>query len=307
MSQNYPYAFIRGKICKTQDATIPIQSKAVQYGQGCFTGIRANWSADRKQLYLFRFDEHYERLKHSSGILGLKFGYSKKAFLELVAQLVQKNKVREDAYIRPTIYSASTQLTPRFDNPDDDLAVYMISLKDYFDTNAGLETCISSYRRIEDDVLSVKAKSTGGYVASAVAKTDAIRNGYKEPIFLNREANVCEASGANIFMVRDHELWTPPLSANILDGITRRTLIELADTELGLRVREENFDRSMLLSADELFFSGTAAKLAWIKSVDQRKIGSGNIGKYSKKLKELLMKASMAELAGYEHWCTAVY
>ncbi len=307
MSQNYPYSYIRKKICKTKDATISIQSKVVQYGQGCFSGMRVNWCSERKQLYIFRFENHYKRLKQSATILGLKFNYSQKDFLKIITDLLKKNKVRENAYIRPTIYSASTQLTPRFDNPDDDLAIYMISLKDYFDASKGLETCISSYRRVEDDILSVKAKSTGGYVASAVAKTEALRNGYKEPIFLNRQSNVCEASGANIFMVKDHELWTPPLSANILNGITRRTLIELADTELGLRIREENIDRSMLFGADELFLSGTAAKLAWIKSVDQRKISKGKMGKYSKKLKELLTKASMAELPGYEHWCTPIY
>lgn len=307
MSQNYPYSYIRKKICKTQDATVSIQSKVVQYGQGCFTGMRVNWNPESKQLYIFRFEDHYQRLKQSANILGLKFNYSEKAFLEIISDLVKKNKVCESAYIRPTLYSASTLLTPRFDNPDDDLAIYMISLKDYFDTEKGLETCISSYRRLEDDVLSVKAKSTGGYVAAAVAKTEALRNGYKEPIFLNRESNVCEASGANIFMIRDHELWTPPLASNILDGITRRTLIELANTELGIPVREENFDRSMLLSADELFFSGTAAKVAWISAVDQRKIGNGKIGKYTKKLKDLLTKASMAQLPGYEHWCTAIY
>lgn len=135
-------------------------------------------------------------------------------------ELLKANKVKENSYIRPTLYSASTQLTPRFDNPDDDLAIYVMSLKDYFKTNQGLKVCVSSYRRVDDDTISVKAKNTGAYAASALAKTEALRNGYEELIYLRRDGSVSEASGANVFGVLDGELWTPPLSTGILAGIT---------------------------------------------------------------------------------------
>ncbi len=306
MSDLFPYTYIRNSFVKTENATIPIQAKVVQYGQGCFTGMRANWNPRHKKLYIFRIEDHYKRLQESANILGLNLKLSYKKFLEVVTELIKKNKIQEDAYLRPVLYSASIKLAPRFDNPDDDFAIYAQSLKDYFKSPGGINACISSYRRIEDDVISVKAKTTGGYVSSAVAKTEALRNGYDETIFLNREAMVTEASGANLFGVKDNELWTPPLSANILDGITRRTIIELAKKELKITVHEENFDRSMLLNFDELFFSGTAAKISTIRSVDKRLIGNGKIGKITTKLKGLMEKAAIAELPGYEKWCWEV-
>ena len=302
MSKTYPYAYIRKKICPISEAVIPINCKAVQYGQGCFAGIRGNWNPNHKQLYIFRLEDHYNRLKESAKILGMTFKYSLKQFSEIISELIRKNKIKENCYIRPTLYSASTKLTPRFDNPDDDLAIYMISLKDYFKTNDGLNTCISSWRRVDDDTISVKAKSTGAYAASALAKTDAINNGYDEPIYLNRQGMVSEASGANIFGIKDNIIYTPPLSTNILNGITRRSLIELAKSELKIEVREENFDRSPLFPFDELFFSGTAAKLAWIKQVDQRTIGNGKLGHNTKKLNELLEQVMINELPAYAHW-----
>lgn len=307
MSKTFPYAYIRKKVVKVADATVPIQSKAIQYGLGCFTGIRGAWNNRDKNLYLFRMRDHHERLADSAKILGMQFKYSYPEFKKIIIDLLKKNKVREDIYIRPTLYSAATTLTPRFDNPDDDLAIYMISLKDYFHAGAGLNVCISSWRRGQDDVISTKAKSTGLYANSALAKTEAVGNGYDEAIFLTRDGNVCEASGANIFGIKNGEVWTPSLSANILDGITRRGIIEILKNEMNIKVREENFDRSMLYSFDELFFSGTAAKIAFIGSVDKRKIGDGKMGPLTKKLKEFYDKAAAGELPNYRKWLEKVY
>jgi branched-chain amino acid aminotransferase len=307
MAETLPFAYIREKVCKEKDAVISIQCKAVQYGQGCFTGIRGNWNENHKQLYLFRLEEHFKRFKESAHILGMNLTYDYDEFKELIMKLIEKNKAMGNIYVRPVLYSASTKLTPRFDNPDDDLAIYLLSLDNYFKGDGGLKTCVSSWRRIRDDVMSVKAKNTGAYATSALAKTEALRNGYDEPIYLDDQGLVCEASGANVFGIKDGEIWTPPLSRSILSGITRRTIIQLAQEELDLWVREEAFDRSMLYTFDELFFTGTAAKIAWIESVDQRKIGKGKEGEITQKLKNLIEKASIAELPGYEHWCTPAY
>lgn len=307
MSKTFPYAYFQKKIVKIQDAKVPIQAKAIQYGLGCFSGIRGYWNSKHKNLYLFRADDHFERLEEGAKILGMQLKVKYPEFEKIVMTLLNKNKVKEDVYIRPTLYAASTKLTPRFDNDDDDLAIYMISLKDYFNTEKGLNTCVSSWRRIDDDTISVKAKSTGGYAASAAAKTEAIKNGFDEPIFLNRQGKVCEASGANIFGIKDGVVWTPPLDTNILNGITRRTLITLLQNELKVEVREENFDRSTLYTFDEAFFSGTAAKVAFIASVDHRKIGTGNMGKITARLKNLFDQAAMCELPQYKDWCMAVY
>lgn len=307
MSKVFPHAYIRQKFCKEQDATISIRCKVIQYGIGCFTGMRGYYNKKDDNVYLFRLDDHYKRLQESAKILQMKVPLSEKKFKEVVLELIKKNKAREDIYLRPTLYSGSTALTPRFNNPDDDLALYMISLKDYFGSKNGLNICVSSWRRYDDDALSVKAKITGAYANSALAKSEAIQNGYDEAVFLNRDGKVCEASGANLFRVKDGKVTTPPLASNNLDGITRRSLIELIENELKLPVQEADIDRSMLYTSDELFFCGTAAKVTWIRSVDQREIGNGKEGEVTKKLKEVFNQASSGQLPAYNKWLTPVY
>lgn len=306
ISKTFPFAYIRKKVCKIEDAVIPIQAKAIQYGLGCFSGIRGFWNAKQKNLYLFRLEDHFKRFEESAKILGMKLDMDYKKFEKIIMDLLIKNKVKGDVYIRPTLYSGSTQLTPRFDNEDDDVAIYMIALQEYFKEGTGLNVCISSWRRFDDDTFSVKAKMTGAYASSALAKTDAIKNGYDEPIFLNRDGKVCEASGANIFGVKNGVVWTPPLSSNILNGITRRSLITICEY-LDIEVREENFDRSMFYTFDEAFLSGTAAKVTPIYSVDHRTIGSGKEGPISKKISDLYSKAAYNELKEFSEWCKPVY
>ncbi len=286
---------------------MPIQCKAIQYGIGCFSGILGFWNSKKKNLFLFRLDDHFQRLQESAKILGMQFQYDYAQFKKIIIDLIKKNKVKEDVYIRPTLYSASTKLTPRFDNEDDDLAIYMISLKEYFSTSDGLNVCVSSWRRFDDDSFSVKAKMTGAYGNSGLAKTEAIKNGFDEPIFLNRDGKVSEASGANIFGVKDGIVWTPPLAGNILDGITRRSILKLLKNEMKVQIREESFDRSMMYTFDELFLSGTAAKISFIKAVDKRIIGNGKIGKLTQKLQGLYDLAALSEINNYQKWTTKAY
>jgi len=307
MSKVFPYSYLKKRTVKTKDAKVSIMCKAIQYGLGCFTGVRGFYNKQDQNLYLFRLEAHYKRLKEASNILGMKFRYTYPQFKKLLTKLCKKNKVREDIYIRPTLYSGSNKLTPRFDNPDDDLAIYMISLKNYFNSEKGLNVCISSWRRFDDDSLSTKAKITGAYANSALAKTEAVQNGYDEAIFLNRDGKVCEASGANIFAIKDGVVFTPPLSANNLNGITRKTIIELYQSELDIKVREENFDRSQLYSMDELYFTGTAAKMAFIASVDKRKIGNGKKGPLTKKMEKLFTEITTHKNDKYAHLLTPIY
>jgi len=303
---SFPYAYIRGKICKNEEAVVPIQCKAIQYGLGVFTGIRGNYNSKKKALYLFRLEDHYKRLSEAAKIVGMKFNYTYAQFKKIILDLIKKNNAIEDLYIRPTLYAGSTQLTPRFDNEGDDLAVYMMSLKDYFDSGKGLNICVSSWRRFDDDMISTKAKVTGGYANSALAKTEAVQNGYDEALFLNRDGKVCEASGANIFAVKEGIVYTPPLSANNLNGITRRSFIELLEKEMKLCVREEEIDRSTLYTFDELFFTGTAAKIAYIGSVDKRIISDGKIGPITKKVGKIFGDVMIGENKKYMKWLTKV-
>lgn len=306
-TSSFPYSYIRKKICKAQDATISIQCKAIQYGLGVFTGIRGAYIPREKNIYLFRIEDHYKRLADAAKITGLKFDYSYAEFKKIIIALIEKNNIKEDIYIRPTLYASSTKLTPRFDNEDDDLAIYIISLKNYFDTDKGLNICISSWRRFDDDMISTKAKITGGYANSALAKTEAIQNGYDEALFLNSDGKVCEATGANIFGIKNSKIYTPPLFANNLDGITRRTVIELFKKELKTDVREEEIDRSTLYSFDELFLTGTAAKIAWISHVDKRTIGNGKLGPLTKQIQILFDKTTNGKITKYSKWLTPVY
>ncbi|MFA6305999.1 MAG: branched-chain amino acid transaminase [Candidatus Gracilibacteria bacterium] len=299
------FAYIRRKFCKSQDAVVPIQCKAVQYGLGCFSGIRGNYNKSTKKLYLFRLDEHHNRLKEATKILGFKFDMPKKEFIETVTQLVKKNGAKEDIYIRPIVYAGSTNVVPCLDDPQEDLAIYMLPLGNYL-SDKGLNVCISSWRRFDDDMISAKAKATGGYINSALAKKEAKENGYDEAIFLNRDGKVCEASGANIFGIKNGEIFTPHLSFNNLNGITRRSVIEIIENELGQKVREESFDRSTLYMFDELFLTGTAARISWIASVDKKQIGNGKEGPITKKLKKLYEEISLGENKKYMHWLTKI-
>jgi branched-chain amino acid aminotransferase len=307
MSKTFPYSYIRGKICKTAKATIPIQSKAVQYGLGIFSGIRGHWNKKDKELYLFRLKDHYKRLKQGAKITGMKFRYSYTEFEKTIISLIKKNKAKEDIYLRINLYAASTKLTPRFDNEDDDLAIYMISLKDYFNSSEGLDVMISTWRKFDDNAISTKAKITGAYANSALAKTEAIQNGYHEAILLNRDKTVSEATGANIFAVKGNALITPPLSANNLEGITRKTVMELAIKELKIKVTEKNIRAEQLPKFDELFFSGTAAKIAWIQSVNKKKVNIGKEGLITQELKYLFAAITKGELSRYKKWLTPVY
>ncbi len=307
MPSSFPLCYFQKKVIKIEKAVVPIQAKALQYGLGCFSGIRGFYNKDKKNLYLFRPQDHFKRLEEAAKILGMKLKLTYPQFEKIVKELLQKNKAKEDIYVRTTLYAASTKLTPRFDNSDDDVCIYILSLKDYYGADNGLNCCVSSWRRIDDDVISVKAKSTGTYAGSGLAKTEALLNGYDEPIYLNRSGHVSEASSANIFGVKDGVVWTPPLSANILNGITRRSLLELMRNEMDLEVREENFDRSMLYTMDELFLSGTAAKVSWIREVDHRKIGTGKLGPITKKLSELYNQASSGNLPKYSQWCVPMF
>lgn len=307
MSKTFRYAYIRKKIRPTKDAVIPVQAKVVQYGIGCFTGMRGFWDAKRKNVYVFRMRDHYKRIKDSAKITGMKFNLSYVKFEKIIKDLIKKNKIKEDLYVRVTLYAGTTELTPRFDNDGDDVAIYIISLKNYFKSPGGLNICVSSWRRLDDDSISSKAKITGAYANSAMAKTEAVKNGYDEAIFLNRDGNVCEASSANIFGLRDGILYTPPLYANNLDGITRRSVIQICKERLDIPLKEEEIDRSMLYTFDELFFTGSAAKVTWIKKVDNRVIGSGKIGKTTKKIQEAFDLVTTCQDDEYASWCTQIY
>jgi len=302
-----PIAFINNEFVPIDEAKVSIRTNALQYGTGIFEGIRAYWNAQHKQLFVFKMAEHYERLLNNCRVLRLQVGKDVKELCDITLELVRKNEHREDTYIRPLAYISSEGLGPKLIGYETGFAIYTLPLGDYIDTSTGVKVGFSSWRRISDNTIPARCKVTGGYVNSALAKTEALEQGFDEAIFLTQDGFISEGSAMNIFLIRDGKLMTPDRSADILEGITREVLIELGREELGLEVIERPVGRSELYLADEAFLCGTGAQVSPIIEVDRRAIGDGKIGPLTAKIQELYFRVVKAEHPKYQHWCAPVY
>ncbi|MBP9691016.1 branched-chain amino acid transaminase [Candidatus Woesebacteria bacterium] len=303
---SFPYAFFEGKTVKTEDAQVSIMTNALQYGTGVFGGIRGYYNKEKGFISLFRIDDHFARMLNSMKIIGVSLPYSKEELIKITVDLTHKNKPQTDTYFRPFAYAGSTNLTPNLDRDHEfAFALYMIPLGDYLPTDKGISVCVSSWRRISDNAIPSRAKISGGYINSALAKHEASLNGYEEAIFLNESGHVAEGSAMNFCMVRDGVLITPSKSDDILEGITRRTVIQLAH-DAGIPVEERVIDRSELYVADEAFFCGTGAQVAWISHIDKRQIGDGKRGAIAGKIQDLFFSVVRGNEKKYESWCTKI-
>ncbi|MFC1930574.1 branched-chain amino acid transaminase, partial [Chloroflexota bacterium] len=222
-------------------------------------------------------------------------------------ELMEKNGYREDMYIRPLAYKSSEQVGVRLHNLEDSFCVFVVPFGNYLDVTKGIRCCTSTWRRIDDTVIPARAKITGLYVNSALAKTEAFENGYEEAILLTHDGHVSEGSGENIFIVSGNKLITPPVYDNILKGITRDTVITLARDELGIETVERSIDRSELYIIDECFMTGTAAHVTPVTEIDHHKVGNGEVGVISSKLQELYFGIVRGKNKKYGNWCTPVY
>jgi branched-chain amino acid aminotransferase len=302
-----PYAFFRKQFMPLAEAKIGILTHAFHYGTACFEGIRGNWNGEQKQLFLFRVKDHYERVHKGCRILKIDPHYSVDEMIELTIKLVEKSGYHEDIYIRPLAYKSSEVIGVRLHDLEDDFLIIVTTLPAYLDADKGVRCCTSSWRRVDDTMIPARGKITGIYVNSALAKTEANEMGFDEAILLSHDGHVSEGSGENIFLVRDGKLVTPSGSNNILMGITRDTVIQLARNDLGLEVVERSIDRSELYLAEEAFFSGTAAHITPIIEVDLRDVGNGEIGEITKELQRLYFDVIKGKNSKYLHWCTPAY
>ena len=301
-----PYAFYRKQFMPLPEAKMGILTHALHYGTACFEGIRGQWREDQEQMLLFRVKEHYVRLQKSCRIIRINLPYSVDEMCKLTMELVEKSGYREDIYIRPLAYKSSEQVGVRLHNLEDDFLIIVVTLSSYLDFNKGVRCCTSSWRRVDDTMIPARGKITGIYVNSALAKSEANERGFDEAILLTHDGHVSEGSGENIFIVVDGKLITPPSSDNILLGVTRDTVITLARNELGIETMEQSIDRSELFTADEAFFTGTAAHVTPIIEVDERPIADGKIGKITKQLQDLYFDVIKGKNPKYIDWCTAV-
>ena len=302
-----PYAFFRGQFMPLAEAKIGILTHALHYGTACFDGIRGNWNSEQEQLFLFRVRDHYERMHQGCRILKIKPPYSVDKMCQLTVEAVEKSGYLEDVYIRPLAYKSSEAIGVRLHGLEDDFFIIVATLAAYLDAEKGVRCCTSSWRRIDDTMIPARGKITGIYVNSALAKTEANERGFDEAILLTHDGHVSEGSGENIFLVVGDKLVTPPSSDNILMGITRDTVIQLARKELDVETVERSVDRSELYIAEEVFFTGTAAHVSPIVEIDERPIGDGGIGKVTGQLQSLYFDIIKGKNPKYLDWCTPAY
>jgi branched-chain amino acid aminotransferase len=289
------------------DAKVGLLTHGLQYGTGCFEGIRGFWSAREEELYLLQLADHFDRLAQSARILMIQLPHTTEELCELTVELCSRNRLRTDVYVRPFAYKANEDIGVRLHGVKDAFAMVAIPFERYFDAQNGLKVGVSSWRRIDDTMAPARGKICGTYVNSALAKSEAVMNGFDEAIMLSAEGHVCEGSAENVFMVRRGVLYTPDPSQNILEGVTRRAIITLAKEELGLDVVERPIDRSELVVADELFITGSAAGIQWIESVDHRPVGGGVRGPIAGALIDLYDRAIRGGMPKYAPWLTRTY
>ena len=301
------YSYFKGQFVPVDQAKISIQNNTFQYGTGVFEGIRAYWNPGEGQLYIFRLMEHYLRMLRNCRVLKLSIGKDEKELSEITVELLRKNRPETDTYVRPIAYVDSDGLGPKFVGYPTGFAMYTLPLGDYIDVSSGIKVGFSSWRRINDNTIPARCKVTGGYVNSALAKTEALEHGYDEAIFLTENGFLSEGSAENIFLVRGGKLITPALSEDILEGITRETVIELAREELGIEAAERPIGRTELYVAEEAFLCGTGAQVSPMIEVDKRPIGNGRIGPITAKIQALYFDVVKGKQKKYMHWLTPVY
>jgi len=303
--QAYPYALFDGKVTEIENAKVSIMTNALQYGTGIFGGIRAYYNKDDRAAYIFRLSDHYERFLSSARILGCPLPFTQDEFVQLTIDLVKKNKPEGDAYLRPFGYVGHTELGPNLANTKLDFALYMIALDEYMPLGKGLNLTVSSWRRISDNAIPSRAKISGGYINSALARKEATEGGYDEAILLHENGTVSEGSAENLFIVRRGTLITPGEADNILEGITRRSIMEMA-ADMGIPTQVRPVAKSELYVADEVFLTGTGCQVAWVNSVDKRVLGGGEIGPVTQRLREKFFGVVRGIDPDYSQWRTKV-
>ena len=297
------YAYFHKQFVPLSEAKLGVMTNFLHYGTGVFEGIRGNWNSKKQQLYLFRLKEHYERLHQGCQVLNIDLPYTIDELCQITVELVKRNAFQEDIYIRPLAYKSSESLGVRLHDLECDFLVFGFPWGPYLDTDKA--RCRVSSWRFPSEV--PRAKLTGLYITNALAKTEAVENGFDEAIMLAPSGYVAEGSGENIFLVIDGKLVTPASFDGILIGITRDTAIKLAQNELGVETTERHVDRVELYTADECFLTGTAAHITPIAEIDRRKIGDGEIGELTRKLQQLYFEIIQGNNAKYLEWCTPVY
>ena len=297
--------YFEGEFVPMRDAKVSIMTHAFMYGTATFEGIRAYWNEEQGRLYGLKIREHVERIRQSCRILLMEPVPSVDELTGLIVETVRRNGFRQDTYIRPSFYKSTRAIGVRLHDLDHDLYIIALPFGNYIDTDKGVRLMTSSWRRNADEALPARGKIVGGYVNMAFQKSEAELNGYDEAVVLTANGHVNESSAANIYMVRDGVAITPPVSDDLLEGVTRKGLMELMANE-GIPVLERSIDRSELYVADEVFVCGTGVQVAPVIEVDHRKVGSGEIGPIARLVRDRYFEAVRGRLPEYQHWLTPI-
>jgi branched-chain amino acid aminotransferase len=300
-------AYFKGKIVPYSEAKVGVLTHALNYGTAAFGGVRAYWNGDEKQLYIFRANDHYRRFLNSAKLLCMDLDHTPESLTQLTVDLLRVDGYQQDIYIRPLAYKCDEVIGVKLHGLNHELSICALPFDKYLADDTNAHVTISSWRRVDDNIIPARGKISGAYANSAFIKTDAVRAGFDEALVLTQEGHISEGSAMNFFMLRDGVLITPSVTENILEGISRRSVIELAREELNLMVVERPVDRTEVYLCDELFLTGTAAQITAVTRVDYRPIGNGKMGAVTGRLYDLYQGILRGKVTKYHHWLTPVY
>jgi branched-chain amino acid aminotransferase len=301
------YAYFSGKIVPYGEAKVGVLTHALNYGTAAFGGLRGYWNTQEEQLFLFRAHDHYRRFLNSARLILLEIDQTPESMVDVTLELLKKEDYRRNIYVRPLAFKSDEVIGVRLHDLHTELSIVAIPMERYIKNDANAHVTISSWRRVDDNMIPARGKIAGAYANSALIKTDATQAGFDEALVLTQDGHISEASAMNVFMVRDGVVITPPITENILEGITRRSVIELIQQELGMQVVERPIDRTEVYICDEFFLTGTAAEVTAVTRVDYRPVGSGNMGSVTARLRQLFADVVYGRNPDYRHWNLPVY
>lgn len=300
-------AYFRGKFVPYSEAKIGVLTHGLNYGTAVFAGLRGYWNDEQKQLFLFRPMDHFKRFLRSAKLLCMELDQTPEGLTQITIELLQRDGYHSDIYVRPLAYKADEIIGVKLHDLQDEFSIVAIPFGSYVSNDANAHVTFSSWRRLDDNMIPARGKISGAYVNSSFIKTDAVRSGFDEALVLTEDGHVSEGSAMNVFMLREGKVITPPITDNILEGITRRTAIELVREEFNLPVEERQIDRTEVYLCDEFFMTGTAAQIIAVTKVDHRDIGMGVMGPITAKLRDLFQDVVRGRVPKYSHWNTGVY
>jgi branched-chain amino acid aminotransferase len=301
------WVFFAGDFARYHDAKLGLMTHALHYGTAVFEGIRAYWNAKKEQLYLLQAAAHFERMHRSANVMRMKLPYTTEELVNFTLELLRRNQFKSDVYVRPLLYTSSEEIGVRLHNLDRGFFIYATPFGNYVEIEGGIRCMVSTWRRVPDQALPARAKVSGAYAQSALAKSEAVEAGYDEAIVLSVDGHVSEGSAENLFMLKDGVFVTPPVTDDILEGVTRQLLIKMIKDELNLDVFERSIDRTELYTCDELLLCGTGAQISPVVEVDRRPVGNGKVGEFTQELQNIYFNAVRGDTPKYKDWTIPVY